>query len=364
MAMSAICPYRAEDIDALLALIEAITAPERVITAAGLRSFLSVPGYDPARDLLVAPSPDGARLLGARDVRVTDRGDEEVLILESWGGVHPEVRETDLALDLLRAALDRAGRLLAERGRTRGILQARCGEGDAGTRATFAAAGLAFARSLATMLKRDQSDVEPSAFRPGIDVLCYRPGVDDEAWVAAFNDAFGDHWGGFMGMNLPLWRHYLAEPDFNPTISVVAWDGDDLAGFCHCRIDADLNAVNGRRVGMIRYVGVRPRWRSGGLGKALTRAGLLTLRDAGMDACVLGVDTENVTGAHHLYARLGFEIVGRQVMYRAEIDAVPPARSIRRDDGDGEGDHDPVRSSSPSCRSMPRGTGAVIAIDA
>ena len=94
-----------------------------------------------------------------------------------------------------------------------------------------------------------------------------------------------------------------------------------MAGFCHCRVDAELNALLGRRVGMIRYVGVVPEWRRKGLGAALTLAGVKTLRDAGMESVVLGVDAENVTGARRLYERYGFEVVGEQVMYRVAVTA-------------------------------------------
>jgi mycothiol synthase len=153
----------------------------------------------------------------------------------------------------------------------------------------------------------------------------YHPGGDDAAWVAAFNEAFAEHWGGFMGMSPAHWAHYLHDPDFNPEISLVAIAGDEIAGFCHGRIDQELNGVTGQQVGMIRYVGVRPRWRRGGLGAALTIAGLRALRAAGMIRATLGVDAENVTGAHRLYELLGFTITDRWVMYRREIEAAEGA---------------------------------------
>ncbi len=135
----------------------------------------------------------------------------------------------------------------------------------------------------------------------------------------AFNGAFAGHWGGFMGMSPARWSHERAEAAFDPMISLVAWDGDQLAGFCHCRIDAEVNALRGEQVGMIRYVGVVPAWRRKGLGAALTLAGLRTLRDAGMTSVVLGVDAENVTGARRLYEWFGFEVVEEQVMYRVPV---------------------------------------------
>jgi mycothiol synthase len=315
--------YSDADFDSLLALLDAASAPDRAITRSGLAWFLAAPGYNAASDLFVVPAPNGEGLLGARDVRVTARGDEEELILESWGAIHPDARTSRVAGDLLRAVIARAQTLLAERGRARGILQARCGMDDTASRATFAAAGLAYARDLVTMLRPSLDEIETPDLPDGIALRGYHPGTDDAAWVDAFNAAFAGHWGGFMGMSAARWAHERAEAAFDPEISLVTCDGDQLAGFCHCRIDAEVNALRGRRVGMIRYVGVVPAWRRKGLGAALTLAGLRTLRDAGMESVVLGVDAENVTGARRLYERFGFEVVEEQAMYRVPVAATP-----------------------------------------
>jgi mycothiol synthase len=311
-------PYRDQDFPALVELIDAITAPERVWTARGLRAFLAVPGYDPRTDAFVAAFDDGT-LAGARDVRPTGRGDEGVPIFESWGNVHPSARGSDVGGRLLAAALARVETAIAELGRREAIVQARCAAGDAETRATFAAHGLEYARDLLTMERRHLGGLPEPSFPAGIVVRSYRTGEDDAAWVAAFNEAFADHWGRFMGMSPAQWAHYLHDPEFKPELSLVATDGAEITGFCHCRIDGELNAQTGRRVGMIRYVGVRPRWRRRGLGEALTVAGLRALAAAGMERATLGVDAESVTGAHRLYERLGFVVTERWVMYRREV---------------------------------------------
>jgi mycothiol synthase len=316
--------YRDEDFDVLLALLDATSGPDRSVTRTGLVWSLSAPGFDPASDLFVVPGPDGTGLLGARDVRVTARGDEEELILESWGAVHPAASRPQTAAALLGSALNRARTLLAERGRQKGILQARCGAGDAASCDAFAAAGLVYARDLVTMLRPSLNDVAAPRFPDGVAVRRYRSG-DEAAWVAAFNAAFAGHWGGFMGMSAARWAHERTEAAFDPEISLVAWAGNQIAGFCHCRIDRELNDLRERSFGMIRYVGVAPAWRRQGLGAALTLAGLRTLRDAGMESVVLGVDAENVTGARRLYERYGFEVVDEQVMYRTAMAAADDA---------------------------------------
>jgi mycothiol synthase len=326
--------YRDEDFGALLALLDEVAAPERTITRSGLRSFLSVPGYRPHTDLFVMPATDRPGIWGVRDVRVTARGDEEVLILESWGAVHPQA-SLDTATALMQSAMARSTHLLRERDRRHGIVQARCGADDTSSRALFEASGFAYARDLVSMLRRSLEGIEEPCFPPDVALRTYQVGEDDDAWVHAFNEAFAGHWGGFMGMSPALWTHYLGEPTFKPEISLVAWNGPELVGFCHCRIDEEINALTGWRVGMIRYVGVVPTWRRRGLGAALTVAGVQALRDAGMEAVALGVDAENVTGARRLYERFGFEVVERQVMYRAAISAADPVSTGARIDVSG-----------------------------
>ncbi|MCA1724499.1 MAG: GNAT family N-acetyltransferase [Thermomicrobia bacterium] len=318
MSMS-VRAYRAGDMDALFDLVNAATAPARTMTRRVLAEFLAFPRFRLETDLFVATADsDTSALVAARDVRMIARGDETVPLLESWGVALPTI-DNDVRDALMCASLARASEILAERGRSRGTFQVRARADDTAARDFYAAFDILEARSLFTMERPNLDGLTEPQFPPGIAVKSYRNGTDDKAWVSAFNEAFSDHWGGFMGMSQEYWDRYTQQPTFNPSISLVAWDGTQLAGFCHCRIDEEMNALHGCRCGAIRYVGVRPGWRRIGLGVALTRAGLIALRDAGMTTVALGVDAENVTGAHHIYAHLGFVVTGQQTMYRKSI---------------------------------------------
>ena len=294
--------YRADDLDALVALGPAGAR-------AALLEHLDDPGLDPAVDLRLAV--DAGRVVAARDVRVMARGDEARLILESVGRTPEAAWATGAPAALLAWALERAGAILAERGRPSGVLQVRAAAADARSRDLFESFGLAEARRLWTMEHASPGAVEPSPLPPGLEVRPYAPGRHDEAWRTAFNEAFGDHFGGWMQMSAEFWRRYLRRSGFRPELSLVAWDGGEIAGFCHCRLDG--------AIGTVRYVGVRPRWRRGGLGEALTRRGLRTLAGAGAQAVTLGVDATNTTGAQVLYQRLGFAVTHEQLMYRKEL---------------------------------------------
>ena len=303
--------YQAADFDALYALIG------RAMTRGGLTEHLDSPMLDAEKDVLVLDRSDGAGLAGARDVRVTGRGDEAEPIFESWGVVADDAPPGAFTA-LLQAAIARASAIVRQRGARTGVLQTRCDVLNVSTREALEANGLRSVRELWTIVRPTLDGLAEPQFPADSQVRAYRPG-DAAGWVAAFNDAFADHFGGWMGMSLAHWAHETSSRTFKPKISLVAWDHDEIAGFGHFRINDELNALRGRREGMMRYIGVRPAWRRRGLARALTRAGLLALREQGMESCVSGVDGTNTTGAHMLYLEEGFEVRERELLYRISL---------------------------------------------
>jgi ribosomal protein S18 acetylase RimI-like enzyme len=274
-----------------------------------LEEHFDTTGLVPTRDVRIATF-DG-RPIAARDVRVMARGDEDPLILESGGPTSEPAWATDAPAALFGWMLEHAADLMELRDRRRATLQTRAAPDDRRTRELFERFGMHEARLLWSMEHPAPGRVEPVELPAALVIRGYAPGQHDAEWVAAFNDAFADHWGGWMQMAPELWRRYLVRTTFRPELSLVAWDGGEIAGFCHCRLDGDT--------GMVRYVGVQPRWRRRGLGEALTREGLRTLAAAGAERVTLGVDGSNTTGAHLLYERLGFVKTREHVMYRREL---------------------------------------------
>jgi mycothiol synthase len=296
--------YSPNDLAGLIALVPGATHD-------GIAEHLDYPGYDSRRDLRVARA--GGDLIAARDLRIMARGDEDPLILESWGPTAASAWDTSAPRDLFAWMLGRAIDMLGEHGRRRAVLQVRAGIHDETTQALFTSFGLSRARTLWSMEHSAPGSVEEPSLPPDIAVRAYAPGRHDEQWRMAFNDAFADHWGGWMQMSAPFWERYVNRPGFHPDLSLVAWDGDEIAGFCHCRLE------DSGEIGMIRYVGVRPGWRRRGLGEALTRLGLVTLHRAGATRVTLGVDATNTTGAQVLYQRLGFAMTRESAMFRKEL---------------------------------------------
>ena len=84
-------------------------------------------------------------------------------------------------------------------------------------------------------------------------------------------EAFLDHWGGFDATDAAF-EQFLADPDYDPTLMVVAWDGDEIAGSVTNVINEQENAELSRLRGLLDSVSVRRPWRGRGLGYAAGHA--------------------------------------------------------------------------------------------
>ncbi|WP_410821638.1 mycothiol synthase [Micromonospora sp. 050-3] len=138
----------------------------------------------------------------------------------------------------------------------------------------------------------------------GVALRAFRPGADDAAWLTLNARAFAEHpeQGRWTSDDL---RVRLAEPWFDPAGFLLAEETATgrLLGFHWTKVHERPGSA---RIGEVYVLGVEPTAHGGGLGRALTTAGLTYLRDKrGLDRVMLFVDDSN-TGAVALYERLGF----------------------------------------------------------
>ncbi|WP_418275071.1 mycothiol synthase [Isoptericola jiangsuensis] len=175
------------------------------------------------------------------------------------------------------------------------------------------------------------ADAPPAPDAPGgITLRTFRPGDDDEAWVALNARAFADHpeQGRLTVDDL---HRRMAEPWFDADGLWLAQDEDGtLAGSIWTKIPTDQPQDD--RDGEIYAVGVSPQAQGRGIGGFLTAVGLHGLRAAGCTRAVLYVDGDNAA-ALATYARTGFT--------RAAVDTqyAPAARA-----------HDGAPGSAPAGR--------------
>lgn len=147
----------------------------------------------------------------------------------------------------------------------------------------------------------------------GVTLRPFRPGADDDAWLALNAAAFADHpeQGRWTAADLRARRD---EPWFDVAGFLLAVDpAGQLLGFHWTKIHERAGSA---RIGEVYVLGVAPAAHGGGLGKALTAAGLAYLRNRqGLDRVMLYVDESN-TAAVALYERLGFARWSAHVNYQ------------------------------------------------
>jgi mycothiol synthase len=176
-------------------------------------------------------------------------------------------------------------------------------------------AGFTKARSLWRLRASLRDAVVPEpVFPDDVTVRTFRRGADEQAWLAVNARAFAHHpeQGGWSGEDLRLRE---AEEWFDPDGFLLAERGGQLAGFHWTKVHPK-GGTGGAPIGEVYVIGIDPLQQGGGLGRALTLAGLGYLQGRGIGEVMLYVDEDNL-GAVRLYMSLGFTRWTSDVMYRS-----------------------------------------------
>jgi mycothiol synthase len=158
---------------------------------------------------------------------------------------------------------------------------------------------------------------EMPALPDGLEVREVGP---DDGWAIweADHDAFRDHWGGHDPSEANF-RRWVDSPEFDPTLFVVAYDGDEIAAAVLNAIYPEENEELGIRRGWLDSVFTRRAWRRRGLARALIIRSQHLLRERGMELAALGVDADNPSGALGLYESVGFRATERTAVWRGPM---------------------------------------------
>ena len=156
----------------------------------------------------------------------------------------------------------------------------------------------------------------------GVEIVDWSESQSEDLRLLA-NAAFADHWGS-TPRDATAWEHLLSGSTMRPDLSFVAVAGERAIGFTlNAHFPAD-EEVTGRRDGWIMSLGVDRDWRGKGIASALISRSLAAFVDSGFTHAMLGVDTDNPTGAAGLYSRLGFRTLHRTVAEEIEVPALSP----------------------------------------
>lgn len=282
----------------------------------------AVPGPTAAPGSTAAPGPTAAApapLIGYAYVDISDAVGGASAEL----AVHPMYRRRVLG----RALVTEAMAIAAER--HSGVLRL-WAHGDHPA-ANALAQSLDFQRwRVLWQMRRSLHTPLPEPMLPaGVRLRPFRPGVDDEAWVALNAAAFAEHpdQGRWTVQDLHI---RLREPWFDAAGFLLAErevDGE-LLGFHWTKTHGNPHhegsgePSGGRHahgpIGEVYVLGVAPAAAGAGLGVALTLAGLRHLRGLGLDQAMLYVDESN-TRAVALYKRLAFTRWSTDVSFRRRV---------------------------------------------
>ncbi|MCW1970339.1 MAG: GNAT family N-acetyltransferase [Anaerolineae bacterium] len=144
----------------------------------------------------------------------------------------------------------------------------------------------------------------------------------DRAIYNARREAFLDHWGSSLSSEEEF-QSWVKDEQRDPSLYVVAWSGDDVAGLILNVISASENESSGRKRGYPDPIAVRRPWRKQGLATAMLVRSLHRLHERGMTEAALSVDSENPNGALRIYERVGFRAVKQVFAYQKAITPKP-----------------------------------------
>lgn len=190
--------------------------------------------------------------------------------------------------------------------------------GDERAPVLLASRGFDRARSFFRMVT-DVSDPQPDPAWPhGVELRPFEPEEHGRLLHEAELEAFADEWD-YVPRGFDDWyESVVGEGRFDPSLSPVAWSGEQVAGFArnHAKRNGDW--------GWIAILGVRPAWRRRGLGLALLRESFRRFRGTGETTVALGVDVDNPTGATRLYERAGMRVLWRADVWQKELGSNTP----------------------------------------
>ncbi len=289
---------------------------ERVDTAEDVaRNYAHLVNCDPFQDMLFA-EVDGEVIAYSR-VTWWEELDGKRIYLH-FGFLLPAWRRQGIGLAMLRCNQHRLRQIAADH--PNGVpryFESFAADTEQSATALLLSQGYTAVRHSFIMVRPDLENIPRVPMPPGLEVRPVKP-EHYRAIYEASQEAFRDHWG-YSEDNEPTLEQMLENPNFDPSLWRVAWDGDQVAGMVLSFIDRRENIEYERQRGWTENICVRRPWRRRGLARSLLVQSLQAVKERGMLEAALGVDTQNLSGALRLYESVGFQPVKRFTQYRKEM---------------------------------------------
>ncbi len=298
----------------LQAVVDLYTASDRAvgadvwITPEILQSFLDAPTVDTEHDVFVVERE--GQVVAYADCEFkpeSGRGFAD-------GAVHPDFWNQGIGRELIHRTeariLDRA---LREAAADLPIsVQRGTPDTDPAAIHLFESEGYRHVRSFYHMRIDLDQPIEALALPDGLAQRPFDRERDGRAVYEAHEEAFADHWG-FERDSFEEWSHFMLDfPDLDPTMWLIAYEGDQVAGICLNRRYGDDDPQKA----WVGTLAVRRVWRKRGLGFALLKQSFALFQQRGYLRAGLGVDASSLTNAVALYERAGMQVDKRLLAYR------------------------------------------------
>lgn len=283
-------------------------------TVAGLQAWFGHPSaqFDATRDVMLGELDGRVVAVAGQDWVDTRNANQREF--RFWGAVHPEVRRRGIGGALLEDQERRARTRAREVADGRLPVYGAFAEHGSPGADLLGRRGYEVVRWFFDMVRPHLDDVPDVPMPAGIELRALEPEHHAALWRAN-REAFRDHWGGSDESEAAM-RRFFGRPDADPSMWLIAWEGNEIVGGVINTIHAEENEALGVERGWLDSVFTRRPWRRRGLARALIGRSLVLLRDRGMTSAALGVDGDNPSGALGLYESLGFRVDARFNAFR------------------------------------------------
>jgi mycothiol synthase len=286
----------------LLAEAEKLEPAGRCASPMVVADQLEQPNHSPEQDLFILWSNNIAGYLDVKPEPGIGR-----VVLDCW--VHPEHRRKGLAAKLLNCATNRAKELGAK------VVHVNIREDNVAAMRALHGLGFSVIRRYLELgldvarvggLDKAESDPDCRYLQPGEEVKL----------TQLQNCAFAGSWGYNPNTVEEIAFRINSKTSSRDDI-ILIYRKDKAIGYCWTGISCEEGKPSMRK-GRILMLGVLPDYRCKGIGKKSLLAGLVGLRNKGLQVAELTVDSEN-KAACALYQSIGFEIQANTLWYEKVI---------------------------------------------
>lgn len=199
-------------------------------------------------------------------------------------------------------------------GKDRPRLVALCRDDDALSRDLYERHGFSL-DDVEPRFRRDLREPLPEPEFPAGFILRFLDSTRElDDWLAFYRETLGHR-----PSILQRWRHARDDEDYDPSLDLVAIDGDGkLAAMCYCSIPSFETSRSPVKEGRTEPIAVAAPYRRRGLGRAIVLSGLHLLRSRGMERALLTTDPENLP-AQRLYESLGYRRIYQACWYAKDV---------------------------------------------